>query len=92
MVFGHALIILPAVARIRVRYAAVLYAPLLLLHASVALRAGIGLAGWEAGRMASGVLTLLAVAGFAASLTSTSRNGRKASCPAEPCEGGSGSR
>jgi len=92
MVFGHALIILPAVARIRVRYAAVLYAPLLLLHASVALRVGTGLAGWEAGRMASGVLTLLALAGFAASLTSTSRDGRKASCPAEPCEGGSGSR
>ncbi|WP_262031944.1 hypothetical protein [Microvirga sp. Mcv34] len=92
MVFGHALIILPAVARIRVRYAPVLYALLLLLHASVALRVGAGLAGWEAGRMASGVLTLLALAGFAASLTSTSRNGRKASCPAEPCEGGSGSR
>ncbi|WP_445500702.1 hypothetical protein [Microvirga sp. G4-2] len=87
MVFGHALIILPAVARIRVRYAPVLYAPLLLLHASLALRAGAGLAGWEAGRMASGVLTLLALAGFAASLTGASRNDRKTARPAEPCEG-----
>ncbi|WP_262265934.1 hypothetical protein [Microvirga yunnanensis] len=92
VVFGHALIILPAVARIRVRYAPVLYAPLLLLHASVALRMGAGLAGWEAGRMGSGVFTLLALAGFAASLTSASRNDCKAARPAKPCERGSGSR
>ena len=91
MVFGHALVILPAVVRIRLRYAPVLYAPLLLLHASVALRVGAGLASWEAGRMASGVLTLLALAGFVASLTGASRSDRKAARLAEPCEGGSGS-
>ena len=77
MVFGHALIILPAVARIRLRYTPVLYAPLLLLHASVALRAGAGFAGWEAAQRASGVLTLLALAGFIASLAMASRRGRK---------------
>jgi len=91
MVFGHALIILPAVARLRLRYAAILYAPLLLLHASVALRVGAGLAGWEAGRMASGVLTLLALAGFAASLTSASRQDRKAPRPSGSCAGEPGS-
>jgi hypothetical protein len=78
MVFGHALIILPAVARIRLRYAPVLYAPLLLLHASVALRVGAGLSDWEAGRMASGALALLALVGFAASLTGAWWNDRKA--------------
>lgn len=78
MVFGHALIILPAVARVRLLYAPLLYAPLLLLHASVALRAGAGIAGWEAARMASGILTLLAVVGFVASLATTSWSTRKA--------------
>jgi hypothetical protein len=68
MVFGHALIILPAVARIRLRYAPILFASLLLLHASVALRIGAGLGEWDMGRKASGVLTLLALAGFAGSL------------------------
>lgn len=68
MVFGHALIILPAVARIRLRYAPVLYAPLALLHASVALRIGAGLGEWDMGRKVSGGLTLLALAAFAGSL------------------------
>jgi hypothetical protein len=68
MVFGHALIILPAVARVRLSYTPVLYAPLFLLHASVILRSGSGVAGWEVGRMASGILTLLALLMFAGSL------------------------
>jgi hypothetical protein len=82
MVFGHALIILPAVARIRLRYAPILYAPLFLLHASVAVRMGAGLAGWDAGRTASGVLTLLALAGFMGGLFVTSRMSRAGSSPA----------
>ncbi|ACL57093.1 hypothetical protein [Methylobacterium nodulans] len=64
MVFGHALIILPAVARIRVRYAPVLYIPLVLLHASVALRVGADLFAWGSGRRWSGVITGLALLGF----------------------------
>jgi hypothetical protein len=87
MVFGHALIILPAVARVRLHYAPVLYAPLLLLHASVALRAGAGIAGWEAARMASGLLTLLALAAFVVSLAMASRGARKAPLPPGPIEG-----
>ena len=38
MVMGHAPVILPAVARIKVRFDAAFYVPLLLLHASLALR------------------------------------------------------
>jgi hypothetical protein len=38
MVFGHAPVILPAVLRVRFPYHAALYAPLVLLHASLAVR------------------------------------------------------
>jgi hypothetical protein len=64
MVFGHALIILPAVARLRIRYSSALYGPLALLHGSAALRVGAGLAGWDFGRLPSGLLTVLALVGF----------------------------
>ena len=46
MVFGHAPVILPAVLRVSFPYHRVLYAPLLLLHASLAVRvAGSSVAG-----------------------------------------------
>ena len=45
MVFGHALIIVPAVLRIRVTYHPAFYAPLLLLHVSVTIRVAAGLVG-----------------------------------------------
>lgn len=76
MVFGHALIILPAVARIRVSYSPILYAPLFLLHASMVLRVGAGVSGWDAGRKGSGILTLLALASFVASLVVVSWRAR----------------
>lgn len=38
MVFGHALIILPAIAKIKVSYHPAFYAPLILLHSSLLLR------------------------------------------------------
>lgn len=65
MVFGHALIILPAVLGLRVVYAPTLYLALGLLHLSVLLRIGSGLAEWGAGRLAGGVLTLAALLLFA---------------------------
>lgn len=46
MVFGHAPIILPALLRIPVPFRPRLYAPLLLLHASLALRVAGQLGGW----------------------------------------------
>lgn len=64
MVFGHAPVILPAVARVRVPYRPALYGPLLLLHASVALRVGSDLAGWHPGRRWSGILTAMALLAY----------------------------
>ena len=45
MIFGHAPIIFPAVLRTRIPYTPAFYAPLLCLHASLALRVVGGLAG-----------------------------------------------
>ncbi|MEO3827408.1 hypothetical protein [Actinomadura sp. B10D3] len=42
MVFGHAPVILPAVLRVRLPYHPVLYAPLVLLHASLLVRNAFG--------------------------------------------------
>ncbi len=74
MVFGHALIILPSVAGIFLRYHPGFYLPLALLHASVFLRAAADLTGASVCRNRSGALTAaafglfcLAVAGAALS-------------------------
>lgn len=64
MVFGHALIILPAVARVRIAYRPALYAPLVLLHAAVLLRVAGDVLAWQPGRAWSGPLTLVALLGF----------------------------
>lgn len=68
MVFGHALIILPAVARVRLAYRPILYAPLAVLHASVLLRIVSDLLAWSDGRAWSGPLTVVALVGFVATL------------------------
>ncbi len=68
MVFGHALIILPAVTRLRINYSPVLYAPLVILHVSLAMRIGGGLGEWNLLRQWSGVGTVLAILAFAAGL------------------------
>jgi hypothetical protein len=68
MIFGHAPIIFPAITGLRVTYSSFLFVPLILLHASVVLR----IAGDAAERMdvrtASGVLTVIAMAAYAATL------------------------
>ncbi|MDQ5960055.1 MAG: hypothetical protein QG592_1137, partial [Pseudomonadota bacterium] len=51
MVFGHAPIIFPAIVRVGLPYHVVFYLPLIVLHASLLLRVGGGLAGeleWRA--------------------------------------------
>jgi hypothetical protein len=54
MMMAHAPVILPAVARIKVRFGAVFYAPLALLHASLMLRLA---GGWfDAGLRGTGAL------------------------------------
>jgi hypothetical protein len=48
MVFGHAPVILPAVLRVSLPYHAILYAPLIVLHASLAVRvaASVEIGAW----------------------------------------------
>jgi hypothetical protein len=48
MVFGHAPVILPAVLRVKLPYRSVLYLPLILLHASLAVRVfvSVGAGAW----------------------------------------------
>jgi hypothetical protein len=72
MVFGHAPIILPAVLGIRLRFSGFAYAPLALLHASMALRVGSDLFAWVDLRAASGIVTVVALAGYAATLAAAS--------------------
>ena len=64
MVFGHALVILPAVTGIRATYRPALYAPLVVLHASLSMRGTGDLLAWDAFRRWSGILTILALAVF----------------------------
>lgn len=72
MVLGHALIILPAVTGWQPRYTPYAYLPLALLHLSVAARVTGDLMEWSALRSTGGVLTVLALAGFAATLVGAS--------------------
>ncbi len=64
MVFGHVLVILPAVTRWRVEYSPWLYGPLTLLHASILVRGASGLAEWSWLREISGLIAVLAIAAF----------------------------
>lgn len=64
MVFGHAPVILPAVLRVRFPYHALLYAPLVLLHATLALRVIGDLAGSVLLRSLGGGGNALALALF----------------------------
>jgi len=62
MVFGHAPVILPAIARVKLKFGPAWYAPLALLHASLALRLFGGLLAVGAAGNA------LAIAAFAATV------------------------
>jgi hypothetical protein len=73
MIFGHAPIILPAVIGLRVRYSAAAYVPLVLLHLSVLLRIAADLFERVEMRTISGPVTIIAIAGYAATLMTASR-------------------
>ncbi|HSJ95592.1 MAG TPA: hypothetical protein VLC53_00885, partial [Myxococcota bacterium] len=67
MIFAHAPLIVPVVARVRMRFVPAFYAPLALLHASLLLR--LGAAPFDAGlRLWGGVLHAVAIALFVATL------------------------
>lgn len=70
MVFGHAPIVLPAVARLRLPYHPVLYLPLLLLQLSLALRLLAGLSGDFALRQQAGLGNASALLLFALTVVS----------------------
>lgn len=83
MVFGHAPIIFPAVARVKIPYHPAFYLPLLVLHASLALRIGGGLAGefaWQRQGAAGNAAALLLF--VATLLGSIVRGRRRAAAPA----------
>ncbi len=75
MIFGHAPIILPAVARLAVRYGRSFYAHLALLHLSLALRLGGDLGGWWEVRRWGALLNVAAILLFVAT---TARSVRRA--------------
>lgn len=87
MVFGHALIILPAVTGIRLAYSRALYVPLGMLHLSVALRVAGGLFELDAVRQLSGPVTAASLVLFAAILIARSRPAR-VTLPASPGKSG----
>ena len=73
MIFGHAPIILPAVTGLKIRYSPIVYAPLVLLHLSVLLRVAANLLELTEVRTISGLLTIIALASYAATLVIVSR-------------------
>jgi hypothetical protein len=76
MIFAHAPIIFPAVVRIAIPYRQAFYAPLILLHLSLALRIGGDLSSWAAGRRWGGALNVAAIALFMATLGLSAALGR----------------
>jgi hypothetical protein len=67
MIMGHAPVILPAIARVKLRFGLFFYVPLAALHLSLALRLGWG--AFDAARRATGAsLNAFAIALFAATI------------------------
>lgn len=64
MIFGHALIIVPALTGRSPGYSPVFYAPLVLLHLSLLLRIAGGLGGWVGVRQWGGMLNVIAILVF----------------------------
>jgi hypothetical protein len=83
MIFAHAPLVVPVVVRLPVRFTALFYLPLALLHASLLLRAGpgtvdLGLRQW------SGIATAAALVLFAAILFHAVRRQPKPTAPSFP--------
>jgi hypothetical protein len=84
MVFGHALIILPAVTGLRTSFHPAMYGPLGLLQAAAGLRAVGDAADIEAVRLCSGPLTVVALVAFAACVAIAARGAARRAGPATP--------
>ncbi len=81
MIFGHAPIIFPAVLNLSGPVQSTFYAPLLMLHLSLLLRAIGDLAGWSPGRQWGGLLNVMAVLLFLGKLVHTIWRGNRSSAP-----------
>lgn len=81
MALGHAPIVLPAVARIRVRYHAGFYLPLIALHAALAVRVGGSLADVFALRRAGALGNAAALLLFTAVMLAAAWAARRARAP-----------
>ena len=77
MVFGHAPVILPAILRVAIPYAAWLYLPLALLHASLALRVAGDLTGHLAPRALGAVGNAIAIALFIVTAAALALRGKR---------------
>lgn len=76
MVFGHAAIIFPAVLRVRIPYSPIFYVPLVILHASLALRFGGSLADSLLLRQQGASINALALVLFIATMIASAFLGR----------------
>lgn len=79
MVFGHALLIFPAVTRLKIPYHPVFYLPLLLLQLSLIVRLGHGWLGEVAGYAMGGLLNAIALGLFILCLVASAVRGKLAS-------------
>ncbi len=77
MVFGHAPIIFPAVARVKIPYHPAFYLPLLALHASSLLRVAGGVSGEFSVLRAGGLANALALLMFIATMLISVLRGRQ---------------
>ncbi|HTO46608.1 MAG TPA: hypothetical protein VML91_03125 [Burkholderiales bacterium] len=78
MVFGHAPLIVPAIARTNVPYHWSFYVPLVLLHLSIAVRVSGDVAGLVLFSMSGAVLNAIAIVVFVASTLTAVVRGRRA--------------
>jgi hypothetical protein len=67
MIFGHAPLVFPSVLKLPLEYRSFFYGPLVLLHASLAVRVVSDLTQWTVGRQWGGVLNAVAILLFFAS-------------------------
>lgn len=77
MIFGHASIIFPAVMRVRIPYHSLFYVPLLVLHASLALRVLGDLGGNFSLRREGGMLNAVALLLFIVTMLASVIRGRR---------------
>lgn len=77
MIFGHAPIIFPAVAKIRIPYHVAFYVPLALLHVSLFARVAGDLAAMPGVARAAAVANAVAIPGFLLTLAASAVRGRR---------------